>query len=372
MSRLLVSVPLVALAASFFIAPYITSLRDVTDAPPPLVIRPHLLYRHEHISFFYTSADLLHPEAFGRPGEFIEAVLFDIWPGGEGTSRPIESLTWFTRTWSVIAGGPTPSSQADVDLAERFRSSIGGLPRMKRGQIALFALPAQSTYGRQSGLRELVALAIHPPPDPGSAAGGTPLLFSEALERAFRGLGDAHVRSAGIPRMIARDTIGQAGSRAESWKMILPAADAKARATGIRTVLFGGWSIDPRARAATDEAFRIAWEQRRQELATDMKVIAHEQWRSGALIAFAALLRWHLKRRTVRWLRVLALIIVAAGLALMIAQATQWLWAHVPGPAVAVFLLECATALAAGAAIEQVVQFDPKKAVRDESAEEPP
>jgi len=179
------------------------------------------------------------------------------------------------------------------------------------------------------------------------------------------------VRSAGVPRMVARPTVGQPGSRAESWQMILREADIQGRKAGMGKILFGGWGIDPRARASTDAAFRAVWEQRRQELAAGADDIAHEQWRVGALIAFAALLRWHRKHRAIRWLRVIALAVIAAGLALTIAKIAQWLGATVSASAAVVFLCKCVIALCVGAAIEKVVKFNPKEEVQDDPVEKP-
>lgn len=124
MLRLILIVPIVFLAGSFVVAPYILEVQIATQIIPPLPTSPVLLYRHEHTRFFYTSDDLLHPEVFGMPAQYIEAVIFDIWPAGEGSTRNAEELTWVVRIWNAIKGEPE-WSQADVNVAERFRIAVG-------------------------------------------------------------------------------------------------------------------------------------------------------------------------------------------------------------------------------------------------------
>ncbi|HVE72502.1 MAG TPA: hypothetical protein VNI54_14150 [Thermoanaerobaculia bacterium] len=350
------------------VAPYLTRAGDLAGSLPSQPQKPVALYRRDRTTFHYVCADLLHPEAFGEPGAFVEAVVSDIWAAGEGDGRRIESLTWFIRTWSAIAGAPRPVSQRDVAIAESYRAAIGGAPRLRRGEALLFVLPTDSSWRKRSGLRAVVAIATRPPSE-GATDDGTPLLFPQGLGKAFGAIRGAGVRSVGVPRMVARTTIADRGSRADSWHMILRESDDKARSAGLRAVLFGGWGIDPRGRSATDAAFRNTWEQRRLELLAETRVFTHERLRLGALIAFAALARWIWKKRPLRWLRLVALVIVAAGLAVSIAAAGRWAWSFVDAPAWLVFAAECALALAAGTAIEWVVQFDPKKLISDPARE---
>jgi hypothetical protein len=355
-------VPLVLLVVSAFSAPYVTSVRAVAGSPATLQMQPHLLYRHGSTAFYYTSADLLRPEAFGKPGEFIEAVVFDVWASGEGVSKPTESLTWFQRTWSAVAGGPELTSPDDVDVAEAFRATIGGPPRLARGTISLVSLPDNSTYRAKSGLRHLIALAARPP-DPSPLTNGAPQQLDQALERAFAELRKSGVSSAGVPRMAVVSTLGEEQlPRSQSWQRILSMTDVKAQSTGMRTILFGGWGVDPESRAATDTSFGTAWEIRRQELDAESRAIAHEGWRIGALVAFAALLRWQLQRRAITWSRLLALAIIAPGFAVAVSRGAHWLGSSLEAvPTSLLFAAECVVALGAGAVIERIVRFDPKE-----------
>jgi hypothetical protein len=165
--------------------------------------------------------------------------------------------------------------------------------------------------------------------------------------------------------MVVRDRIGRSGSRAESWETIIARADEAARKSGMQRVLFGGWGIDPRARAATDAAFRGVWERQRRVLERQTREIADERVRVGGFLAFAALVQWVARRRSVHPLRLVALATVAGTIAVTIAAAAQWLGATFSVSPAAIFSVECAAALVAGAAIEQVVQFDPRKTVTE-------
>lgn len=216
----------------------------------------------------------------------------------------------------ALAGGPAATSAADDDLAERFKIAIGGPARVSRGGVALFEVPAGSTYGRMSGVRTLAALATRPPPgadaDPaGTSELGSPQLFDEALERAFRELRGRHISTVGVPRMIIRDRIGRPGSRAESWETIIARADEAARKTGVQRVLFGGWGVDPRSRAATDAGFRDVWMRQRRTLEGQSRDLADERVRVGGVLAFAAIVQRLARRRTVRLLRLVALATVS-------------------------------------------------------------
>jgi hypothetical protein len=363
MSRWFLMLPLGILATSFAIAPYVTPVRSLTGAVAPSVTTPQLLYRHDGTDFFYTSADVLHPDRFGLPGQYFEAVVFDVWASGEGVTHVGEQLTWIVLIWNSIKG-PGDWGRADFDLAESFRSSMGGPPRIPRGEALSFELPSSSTYRRQSGLRQLVALAIRNP-DPLPSGSNTPPLFPQALRQAFATLRDRGVRSVAVPRMTAQATIGEKGSRASSWKVILQETDVAARAARIRRVAFGGWSTD----GLTDAAFRTAWASRRTELLSESATIAHEQLRLAAIIAAAALLRWHLRGRMLRWQHVLALAVLAPPTAFSITGAGRWLTSAITPGAVGVFVTECLVAIAAGWTIERIVRFDPKKVIEEDPVE---
>ena len=370
MSRLILALPLALLAVSFAMAPYVSGVGALNPPPPPLTTTPYLLYRHENVSFFYTSADLLHPEVFGKPGQYIESVVFDVSPRGEEGARPPEGLTWFVRIWNAIKGEQADSA-ADLRIAEEFREWFGKEPRLDRGGVDRFALPETSTYRRASGLRQLVGLGIRLPPDGTPGLSGTEQLFPQALARAFRDLRGSGLSSVGVPRMGVRATLGADGSRGSSWQMIMRDVDTQARAAGLRTVLFGGWGVEPRARESTDAAFRTAWEGRRSQLAGESHDAAHERLRLGALIAFGALLRWHRRWRPLRWIRVLALGLVAGTLALGIAEGARSLAAATDASATLVFALESIVALAVGLVIERVVTFDPKKILQEDAGGKP-
>lgn len=364
----LVFIPLLLVAASLAAAPYLTSVRGVAGEPPSLVEQPHLLYRHDRTSFYYTSADLLHPEAFGPPGAFIDAIVFDIFATGEGVTRPFERMTWFTRSWAAIAGSPQPSSVADIDAAEAFRAAVGGPPRAPRGDAIVIPVAA-AAYRERSGVQQIAALAIRAPDAP-PPADGAPQQFGHALARAFDGLRSAGVEGVGIPRMAVVDRIGQQQtSRTESWERILSAAGSQGVTSGMRTILFGGWGVDPVSRAATDDSFRAAWRLARPTLQQQARDIAHERFRLGAVIAFAALCRWRLLRRPVGWTRALALALLAPGLAVAIAEGARWLAPALTGlPVALLFAAEFGAALAAGVLIEAIVTFDPKRAVTEGTA----
>jgi hypothetical protein len=349
------ALPCAVIAVSVAMAPWITSVRDIRERVPPLPRKPVLLYRHDATSFFYTSADLLHPEELGEPGEFLRAVLIDVFPMNEGQSS--RTLSWATNAFHAVVADDPPSLAAEIGR------SIGGPPTLSRGDVKVVPLPADSRYRARSGLQAFVTMAVRSFDKPLPAVNAAPIQFAVAADNAFRALHERGIQRIGIGLMPVPDRIGQPVSRPDSWSRILAAADAAGIANDAEIVVFGGWGMLPQTRQATDAAFRSAWEGQRRTLQTSAREIAHERPRLVALLALAALLRWRKRRNFLRFGRVVALGVLAAGLTVTLVELAHYL---VMIPPAIVFLIECVLAIAAGIGLERIVAFDPKKEIEPE------
>jgi hypothetical protein len=365
LSLLAIVLTLAVLVWSVAVAPYVSEVGAVRAAAlEPFPDAPVLLYRHQRVQFFYTSADLLHPEKFGRPGQFAGSVIFDILPAEAGALTSTGRVpTWILMIWNAIRSG------GDVDTAESLRSEMGRNLALDRGAAKLFEIPAQSPYRQVSGISHFAAIAVSIPPAEMQTGSKSPQLFGQGMGNAFRMLVARNNPSAGVPRITVRTQVGDTGSWLSFWTSILTEVDALARATGMRAILYGGWSPDAEVHKITDSAFRSAWETHKGELRREAKTVTHEKLRLAALIVLAALLTWHRRGAEYNWKRIVALAVLAGGFAYSIAQAGQWIAGNTALAAGGIFALEAVMAIALGIFIESVVRFDPKSILSGKDGE---
>jgi hypothetical protein len=358
---LLLCVPLAVLAWSFAKAPYVAAVGELRASELPIAPNePILLYRDNGSRFYYTASDLLMPEAFGKPGQFINAVVYDVLPTAQApTAAPEQALAWNVRIWKALAGDETKPQ--DMSAAEGFRSSLDQGLRIDRGAAKVYAIPSGSSYRAQSGISHFAALGIRIPDGVAASTSATAQLFPQAIQQALDVLGRANVAGVGVPRMMVRRTLGEAGTHQHSWSIIVAETGAAASGSRIERVVFGGWGILPEQRSVNDAAFRAAWTVHRGALLKRVGEVVHEPFRLGALLAFAALLAWRLRNTPLTWRRVLALALLVGSMAYAIAQAGAVVARLLDLDAAWTFALEAAAALLVGGLIEQVVRFDPKK-----------
>lgn len=160
---LAISIPLGVLAWSVAHSPYVAIVGDLRTTPlPPEPKVPILLYRDQGTQFLYTASDLLRPDAFGVPGQFIDAVVYDVWPTGQApATTPGQNLAWYMLIWKALAGEQL--KPLDVSAADGFRTAMGNALRLDRGAATVYAIPSESSYRSQSGITQIGALGIRPP-----------------------------------------------------------------------------------------------------------------------------------------------------------------------------------------------------------------
>jgi hypothetical protein len=375
--------PIALLGVSFVVTPHlftVGSLRHGDLAPLPDL--PVLLYRRGTFAVYYTSRDLLHPEAFGRPGQFYQAIVFDIWPANEGNADDVDRLTWILQIYRALQvqdaeGKPMPNVRAtDVDesLAQDFRRTFIGPPKLERGQVLPFLVPVESTYRKISGIAALLAMAVK---NPGEnrfypRLVGTPQLFAQSLELALKTAAEKKLTGVGVPFIPASGAVGESVSPSRSWMRILDEVDRKAAPSGMQRVVLGGYGLLPETRKATDRAFRQAWTEWRDKLEGDANRPAQEEIRLTALIALASLAGALWRRKPFAWQRVLAMLVIAATLAVSVVSLFNWVQPLLPRSVLwpVALMIKVLLAVLAGAFIDRLVRFEPHAALKQEEPQQ--
>jgi hypothetical protein len=365
-------IPVGFLMASGIANPHLFSVAVFRDTLPALQESPIPLYRRGNLVMYYTSQDLLHPEAFGKPGDLYEAVVFDIWPDNEGDSMPIQSLTWIRQIVRALslqdaAGNSLPSvlaTDADKNLVRDFESTFSRSLRLERGAIATFPLPRQSTYRGMSGMQALVAMAVK---DPGEGRllpklKGSPQRLGEALDLAFRVASDLELTGVAVPFLPVSDSLGEKLSQSDSWRRILQEVDTRAAGTRLKVVL-GGYGLLPENRRMTDTAFRQEWREWRGKLTSHQSTPVHEPLRLSALVALAAIAGAALRRKHFSLRRIVAITAVSVSTAAALIAMSNGVRPFWPIELLArvALLIEMILGLVAGLFIDVIVTFDTKQ-----------
>jgi hypothetical protein len=370
--------PVSLLVASILSSPHLFTVNGSQQDIKALPDYPVLLYRRNSLAVYYTSSDLLHPERFGKPGQFYQAVVFDVWPANEGHSTSVTSLTWIHQIRLAFdlqdaSGNPLPDAQAtdaDNQVAKDFLHTFIGPPKLERGKVLTFPIPSESTYGKMTGLKSLIAMAIKDPGDKNlfPHLKGTPSLLSQSIAEAFKQGGERKLTGLGIPFMPTSAELGQTAPQTTSWKIIFDEIDSRANSNGIAIVVLGGWGVLPENREQTDRAFRQAWAEWHNKLGDDQRRPVHEQIRLTGLIALAALIGGWRRKKLFTVSRLIAVLVIAATLGITVVSLFNWVQPLMPSLILgtASLVVKAILAVIAGAFIDKIVGFEPKKELQTE------
>jgi len=365
--------PVCLLGASFLSSSHLFHLTLFPDDVPPLIEEPVLLYTRSNLSVYYTSNDLLHPRSFGAPGQFYEAIIFDIWPSKEGEPRSISSLTWIRQiAWALAlrnAQGErlpdSPPTQEDQSIMTDFSRTFFGAPKLERGKTASFIVPPDSTYSKRSGIQAFIGMAIK---DVGKKRlypnlVDSPQLFGPSLALAFGEIANKGLTGVGVPFMHVSGSLGKSAPQSVSWQRILEEVDRKAISSGVKTVVLGGYGLIPRNRELTDKAFREAWGERQRTIANQSNLLEHEPIRLTALISLSALAGAIWKRKAFNFKRLIAIFFLGGALAASIISLFDWFMPLLSGTLSREIALssKVAFALVIGVLIDYVAGLEPKK-----------
>ena len=370
--------PIALLGMSFVAAPSLFSVSSLRESIGPLSEAPILLYQRGRVAVYYTSWDLLHPEAFGKPGQFYRAVVYDIWPAGEGNSAGVQNLSWTAQINLALNvrsadGNPLPDARAtdeDRKLADDFVRAFIGPPKLERGKVLPVEIPVQSTYRKISGVELLLALAVKNPDENrfNPILKGNPQLFAASLELAFKMAAEKKLAGVGVPFIPVSGSLGQAVSQGSAWKTILEEVDRKVAPSGIKRVVLGGYGLLSDNRELTDMAFRQAWTEWRSKLVDDAYRPVQEQIRLGALVSLAALAGAFWRRKTFTWQRLIAVLVISAALPVSVVNLFDWAQPLLPAMILGAtaLIIKAVLAALAGIFIDHIVGFEPKAALKKE------
>lgn len=362
------------LAFSLATVPGLFKARVWADEIPAESTRPLRLMSRPEFTLYWTTSDLLHPEAFGSPGEFYQAVFFDVPAAGEGDSFPLRQLTWVRQIDRALRGlEPDPELRADERArppsadADRFSGLFSGPTVTRRGDGIFFDAPG-SDHARRSGLVSFAGLAVKEPflrGEPGAApprspAAGNDTLLEPALRMAFSRLSAQGVRGVGVPVMAVGERVGDRTPAAKRWRLLLDAVDAAERAGGVRRVVMGGWALEPANRSDNRDAFADAWRAWQRKVEPERTSLVREPLRLMLFIVCLACVVSALARRPFSWPRVAALATVALGTMLtsvagyfdLLVQSLP----RPPGPALAA-AMKIGLAALAGVGLETFLAF---------------
>ena len=198
-------IPAAVLVASIGVHPQFFDVTIVQSDGQADSRGPVPLYRRGGATFYFTTADLLHPEAFGAPGAFIDAVAFDVVPATE-RGPDAGFPTWILQIARALklqdadghAIGAPSLQEADTKLLDELATVFVPGLTLRRGMTRSLALPEASTYRARSGLRVLTAMAVArgtaaPPSD------GTDSLLGSALALAAKDVVNSGGTGLGVP-----------------------------------------------------------------------------------------------------------------------------------------------------------------------------
>ena len=301
-----------ALSASFSSAPYLSATRAIADL---LKSRPgtQLLYVKQGTKFYVTNANLLDPKDSNGETIGIGAIVFDVWPRLPGQDVVAENLAWTQLIWSQIANGKGGAGNAAA--AKSFADFIANPKPFPRGDARTFELPASAELGEITGIKVISIIPTRPNFQAKLDRQEPSQLLTLALSTSFKQITAAGVRAVGIPRITVAAADASPISPSKGWEELVRAVDVSATGTEVKRVVFGTWARTESNRAANAADFSEAWASLRVALLDDSKRPTHGTFRLWTLIVLVSLIRWIFKREQTTIRRLLALGIVAGGLA---------------------------------------------------------
>lgn len=360
------------MAVSLVRAPYFFSATKFSEDIELLPEKPIPLFRHGRTCVYYTSQDLLHPEIYGKPGEYFQALIFDVWPKDEGHTTSGGGLTWIRQITKALAvldaeGNPILNIQAtsrDKTLADRFQSRFSGSPELPRGSILPFPVIPEATYRKTSGVQCLIAAAVRDPENLGDTniSKGRNPLFAQSLRLAFDYVANNNLSGIGVPLIMIPAFVRQSALRSESWEKILEEVDRIAGKTSIAAVVLGGYGVVHESREKTDEAFRQAWKNWQIKLESESGQLVHKELRFSTLIVLAAFTGASLRKKAFKLKRLIAMSIVATSLSASVGKVLDWGQSFLPDVGnLALIVVGLLLAITAGVFIDQIIAFEPEK-----------
>jgi hypothetical protein len=355
-------------AASWARAPYLFKVRVHAETLSVPASAPALLFRAGDVCVHYTSRNLLQPESFGSPGQYYQAVVFDIWPGHEGVSLRLSSLTWVREIARVLRTSERPPNDesAKTPVLDEFVRRFGGKAASMRGEITAFRVPLDSPYARRTGIDSFVAMAVK---DPGTELPavhkGKPQLFDAGLVAAMREISNRGSSGVGVPYVPVSNGLGAPQSKADSWKKVIQTVHSHTQDGTLRNVVLGGYGMTKETQAINDREFLQAWKDWRPTLKDQEASMVHEPVRLTAVAGFLGTLAFSVRKRKFTWRRLLAIALLSAGLAISVSLLFGWFAPLIPAVSTPnlQWPLKAGLAAVGGLCLQAIATFDPAKEI---------
>jgi len=340
--------PAVLLLVSFWSAPRLFTYHVGALALDGGDARPVSLLRFNGLHLYYTAADLLYPNAFGKPGEFYDVLVFHVSSGDTGASSPIDagngegqpiaaSSIWVVQIAQALAlktgrgqpiSGQTPTPR-DREAVDAFLQFSRELDTLRTGEFRIHFLPEDATYRRSSGVRALVAIRtpdVTARPEAGPASGAVEAMVS-ALTDAAR---THELRGVAVPFMPFSRTDSESGRRAY-WEPVLRAS-MKAAPASLRRLVFGGRGVTLIRSDATavDRGFEAALQAAGRSLRPERNALVHEMPRLSGIAALFFLARPSVRRRPFTLRRMAVFWLACCSVAVTASTSYEWLRPLVP------------------------------------------
>lgn len=331
---------------------------------------PIPLYETADRTFYFTTLDLLHPEAFGSDGPKIDVVAVDIVPTTELPDKQTHLPTWFLQIGRLLKlkaadGAPLsdlePNSQ-DLQLQRDFTEFVLSSPKMKRGDIHVLTISDRSTIHALTGLSAVIFLAVAQPP--GDGLSQPHLGLSAALELAATKISELDLRGLGIPCI--GSLTGPPSCDHSDWQLVLEAVDELSEST-ISTVVLGGWAKTVDNRIEKARRFADVWRDwQRNVLTPRTEKPNHEALRLATVALAGSLIGSAWRSLTFSWVRLFSLFVLSGGMvgvAAKLAADFLPLWTSALSPQTD-FGIKLVAAFLLGLFIDAVIGFDPKKSLQ--------
>lgn len=272
------------------------------------------LYRRGGTIVYVTGADLLHPESFGKAGEFIQSVALGYSSDAQkqGQTPGWNRQVLYALTLRDYAGDPLGSvdlNETDRQLSEEWGKSfpmVAGVPTQRRlqpGDIYIFELPEGSSYRVRSGLRTIMAIGYAGADDPS----GSKIAYLLSSRQDVSGIG--------IPYMHL-SALGIADADIEAnFAALLSAVDDAIRSSAFRVVVIGTWAKRSNMAQAQTRGFVKAWSAFRGTLRRHASMPVQESLRLACIALVAAFAGAMYRQEKITWLTATAFFL-AAGAAL--------------------------------------------------------
>lgn len=303
--------PAIALAASILLRPTLYNATIITPDIDPAVADPKALYQMNGTKVWFTSQDLLRPDAFPADAPRLDAVAVDIATdiGEESGILP----TWLLQIGYLLAlrdgdGAPllgmTPGP-ADTELAQQFRTLMLDQSAIEAGDLLILEISQATLVGKMTGLRALLFLGVGGPSE-GAESG-----LGDALREVQARLEELEIGALGLPCIGALD--GTAACIAGDWTALFSTVD-ETLVGKLDTVVLGGWAKFPKFRVEKSEEFASAWTSwQREVVAPAAATITHQAPRLAAIALLASLITALARGAAFRRGRLIALVVLSGG-----------------------------------------------------------